>query len=294
MRLMRITMMLLSLSLAVTACKKKEEAPATGSGSSDIGSGSAMATGSGSAAAGSGSAMAAGSGSGASGSGSDSMAGSAAGSGSNMAGSAGSGSDSGSAAAGSGAGSGSADAVAMAHHAGMCPSTVFGATTKVAVKDGKVMVTITSDDKDAIHAIHKRTEESLKEKTDAAGGTGGGNVHDQKGTHGGGIGLCPIHVPLGGKATAKTEAKGVVVTIEPKDPKDADALKTEIDGRIAKAADWVKANIKPGDAKNQGGDGGGSGDHGSNHSGKGNGSGKGDGKGGGSGKGTGGGSAAKK
>jgi len=290
MRPMRIAMMLLSLSLAVTACKKKAEPSAAGSGSSDMGSGSAMATGSGSAAAGSGSAMAAGSGSG-SGSGSD-AAGSAAGSGSSMTGSAGSGSDSGSAAAGSGSGSG--DAVAMAHHAGMCPSTVFGSTTKVAAKDGKVMVTITSDDKDAIHAIQKRTDESLKEKTDAAGGTGGGNVHDQKGTHGGGIGICPIHVPPGGKATSKTEAKGVVVTIEPKDPKDADALKTEIDGRIAKAADWVKANIKPGDAKNQGGDGGGSGDHGSNHSGKGNGSGKGDGKGGGSGKGTGGGSGAKK
>ena len=269
MRAMRFAMTLLSLSLALSACKKKEAAPpATGS---DMASGSAM-TGSADMGSGSGSAMAG--------------SGSAAGSGSSMAGSAGSGSDMGSAAAGSGAGAGSADAVAMAHHAGMCPSTVFGSTTKVAMKDGKVMITITSDDKDAIRAIQKRTEESLKEKQDAAGGTGGGNVHDQKGTHGGGIGLCPVHVPAGATASSKVEAKGVMVTIAPKDPKDADGLKTEVDGRIAKAADWVKANIKPGDAKNQGGDGGGKGDHGSNHSGKGNGSGKGDGTGGGSGKGS--------
>ncbi len=261
---MRIAMTLLALSLSLTACKKKgeEPPPAGGSGSamatgSGSGSAAAMATGSGSGSA----AMATGSGSAA---GSDMGSGSAAGSGSAMAGS-------GSAA---GSGSGSGGDLAMAHRAGMCPSTVFGSTTKAAAKDGKVTVTITSDDKDAIIAIQKRTDESLKEKV--ANNTGGnaGSGHDQKGTHGGGIGLCPIHVPEGATATAKNEAKGVVVTIAPKNPKDADALKTEIDGRIAKSADWMKANIKPGDAKNQGGDGGGKGPHGSNHTGNGNGTGK--------------------
>ena len=261
---MRIAMTLLALSLSLTACKKKgDEPPATGSGSamgSDPGSGSA--------AAGSGSAMAGS----ATGSGS-AMAGS--GSGSTMAGSAGSGSDAGSASANAGSGSGSGDAaMAMAHKAGMCPSTVFGATTKVAVVKGiSVEVTITSDDKDAIIAIQKRTTESLKEKIDSSGSKSTPG-HDQKGTHGGGLGLCPVHVPEGASATSKNIAKGVVVNIAPKDPKGSEALKTEIDGRIAKSADWVKANIKPGDAKNQGGDGGGKGPHGSNHTGNGDGTGK--------------------
>ena len=61
------------------------------------------------------------------------------------------------------------------------------------------------------------------------------------------------------------------ITITPKDKPDA--LKTEIDGRITKAADWVKANVKDGDKGTQGGVGGGKGDHGSNHSGEGDGKG---------------------
>lgn len=268
---MRIAMTLLALSLSLTACKKKNDAPAGGSdvvsGSAMTGSGSSMAgsdLGSGSAMAGSGSSMAA------NGSGSATPTVAA-------------GSGAGSAMAGSGSGSGSTE-LAMAHHAGMCPSTVFGATTKASSKDGKVMVEITSDDKDAIAAIQKRTDESVKDKVENSA-SNAGSGHDQKGTHGGGIGICPLHVPEGATATTKKEAKGVLVTIATKDPKDAEALKTEIEGRIVKANDWVKANIKPGDAKNQGGDGGGKGDHGSNHSGKGNGqgSGKGDGTGSGSG-----------
>jgi hypothetical protein len=84
-----------------------------------------------------------------------------------------------------------------------------------------------------------------------------------------------------------------VVTITPKD--QARELAQEVDGRIAKAADWVKANVKDGDKQNQGGVGGGKGDDGSNHSGKGDGKGHlrkggGGGTGGGTGAGTGGGS----
>ena len=111
-----------------------------------------------------------------------------------------------------------------------------------------------------------------------------------KGTHGGSQGLCPVYVPAGAKAKAKHEAKGVIVTITTKDKPDE--LAKEIEGRIAKAAHWVKANMKEGDKQNQGGVGGGKGDDGMNHSGKGDGKGherkKGDG--GGGGKGTGGGS----
>jgi len=177
------------------------------------------------------------------------------------------GSDTGSAAPAAAGGTAPA-AESMAHRAGMCPSTVLGATTTSAIKGKAVVVTVTSADKDAIAAIQKRTDKVLAEKKSGPV-TGAG--HDQKGTHGGGQGLCPVHVPEGATATAKHEAKGVVVTITPKDKPDE--LATEIGARIAKAADWVKANVKVGDQGNQGGVGGGKGDDGSNHSGKGDGKG---------------------
>jgi hypothetical protein len=186
----------------------------------------------------------------------------------------------------------------MTKRGGNCPSTVSGSTTKAELKDGKILVTITSADKDAIIAIQKRSAELVKEKTD--GGTPG-DAHDQKGTHGGGMGLCPVHVVGGAKAEVKNLKNGVVVTITPKEKPEL--LKTEIDARITKSADWVKANIKEGEKGTQGGVGGGEGDHGMNHSGDGDakgkedakgsgsagGGGKGDGKGGGKGTGGGGG-----
>src|SRR5207237_3090435 len=131
---------------------------------------------------------------------------------------------------------GGSGAEAMAHRAGMCPSTVFGATTKEAIKGKAVVVTIESTDADAIKAIQRRTDELLAAKRKVATP---GMAHDQRGTHGGGIGLCPVHVPDGATAAAKHEAKGVIVTITPKDKPDE--LAKDIDGRIARAADWVKA-----------------------------------------------------
>lgn len=266
-----------ALALAI-ACKKQGPEGTAGSGST------AAPTPTGGAATGS----AIGSGS-ATGGGSEPTAGSAA-AGSAAAGATGSaaGSDTGSAAMA--AGSGSAGET-MAHRAGMCPSTVLGSTTKAAVKRKAVVVTIESTDKDAISAIQKRTDQLLAEKKGAATGVG----HDQKGTYGGSRGLCPVYVPEGAAATAKHQAKGVIVTITPKNKPDE--LAKEIDGRIARAADWVKANVKEGDQGNQGGVGGGKGEDGSNHSGKGDGkgherkkgSGGGAGTGGGGGKGTGGG-----
>jgi len=112
-------------------------------------------------------------------------------------------------------------------------------------------------------------------------------VHDQKGAYGGSKGLCPVYVADGANATAKHEAKGVVVTITPRDKPDE--LAKEIDARIARASDWVKTNVKDADKGNQGGVGGGMGEDGSNHSGKGDGKGQERKKGGGGGKGTGGG-----
>ncbi len=265
---MRIAMALLTVALTFgSGCGKKKSNDGAGS----AGSGSAVVTdnGSGSAAGSAGSAGAAGS-----------------------AGSAGSDAvpmEIGSA-AGSGSGAGSAE-VQMSHKGGNCPSMVFGSTTKAELKAGKILVTITSTDKDAIAAIQARAEELLKEKVDGTSGT----AHDQKGTHGGTIGICPVFLGEGGKAEAKKEAKGVIVTITPKDKPDV--LKAEIDGRITKAADWVKDNVKAGDKGTGGGVGGGSGRDGMNHSGLGDGkgaerkagSGSGDGKGGGKGSGGGGG-----
>jgi hypothetical protein len=277
---MRLVFTLLAVSLAVaTACKKSGDT-SKGSGeavSSNTGAGSSMA----------GSSAAAGA----------PAKGSSAGSGSSMAGG-GSADTSGTAAASAGAaapaiadgpGSGAGGAAeAMPHRAGMCPSTVLGATTRAAAKGKTVIVTVESDDKDAIAAIQKRADELL-EKRAAPTGVG----HDRKGTHGGARGLCPVYVPEGAKAAARRAPRGVVVTITPKDKPDE--LATEIDARIAKAAAWIKANVKDGDKQNQGGVGGGKGEDGSNHSGKGDGKGHerrkgGGGTGGGGGAGTGGGS----
>lgn len=235
-----LALLALTLALSTTGCKKKpKDGDTTGSGS-----GSAMTTGSGS---GSGSAMATGSGSG-------------------------SGSDAGSAmATGSGSdGSGSAADNAMANKAGMCPSTVATSTTKVESKDGKVMITITSEDKDAIESIQRRTETLLKTKANNKTGS----THDGKGTHGGQSGICPVFVPEGATATSAKDAKGAVVTLTAKDAAAADKIKADVEGRITKAAEWTKANVKDGDKGTTGGVGGGDGKHGGNHSGDGDSKGK--------------------
>lgn len=251
---MRTALMLLTAAFAIgsTACKKaekKEPPPPT------TGSGSAMA-------------------------GSDTGSGSAVGSGSDTAAAAGSGSD----AAGSGS---DARAPEMARKAGNCPSTVFGAITKADVKGKDVVLTIQSEDKDAVAAIQRRTESLLKEKNEG----GKGAAHDQKGTHGGGIGLCPVFFGEGGTATSKQNAKGVTITITPKEKPEE--LKAVIDERITKAADFVDKNIKPADEGNTGGVGGGKGEHGSTHKGSGDAKGKERGKDGmGGGKGSGGGGGA--
>lgn len=219
--------------------------------------------------------------------GSAAMAGSAdlAGSGSAMAGSA---------MAGSGEMAGSAAAPGepeMAKKAGNCPSTVFGAITKSEIQGKDVVLTITSEDQDAALAIQKRTEALLKAKQEGAAGA----AHDQKGSHGGVVGLCPVFLGEGGTATSKNEAKGVAVTITPKDKPEE--LKATIDDRIAKVARWVDDNVQPAPEGNKAGTGGGKGAHGSTHQGAGDAKGKereggtggGEGTGGGGGKGTGGG-----
>ncbi|HLL21644.1 MAG TPA: hypothetical protein VK427_05910 [Kofleriaceae bacterium] len=273
-----MTLLALSLSMSVTACKKKkaDDGGTTASGSALAGSDTL---------AGGGSAMAD--------AGPDTTADAAsagAGTGSDVGGAADAGAGSG-AVGGSGAAAGSDER--FSKKAGNCPSTVFGSTTKSAVKGKTIVLTITATDKDAIATIQRRAEELLKEKADDTG-AGAGGAHDQKGSHGGAQGICPVYWTEGGKATSKKDAKGVVITITPKDKPDD--LKKEIDDRITKAADWVKTNVAPADQGNSGGVGGGAGDHGGNHSGSGDSKGKqrkeggtggGAGTGGGGGKGTG-------
>jgi hypothetical protein len=283
----------LAASLTISVACKKQSSDGAGSGAAPPAAAGSAATGSavtGSAATGS--AAAGGPAAGSAGSDSAAAGGAATGGSAAPAGAAAggpaTGSDTGSAAMAAG---GSAASELMAHRAGMCPSTVLGAKTTEAVKGKAVVVTIESADKDAIAAIQKRTDKLLAEKK---AGPASGTVHDQKGAYGGSKGLCPVYVAEGAHATAKHEAKGVVVTITPKGKPDE--LAQEIDARIARASDWVKANLKDGDKGNQGGVGGGMGDDGSNHSGKGDGKGQerkkgggGKGTGGGGGKGTGGG-----
>jgi hypothetical protein len=273
----RFVRAVLAASLAISTACKKPSSDGAGSGAAPPAAAGVAATGS--AATGGSAAM------GPAGSDSAAAAGSAAAGSAAPAGAAGGGSaassDTGSAAMAAG---GSAAGEMMAHRAGMCPSTVLGAKTTQAVKGKGVVVTVESADKDAIAAIQKRTDRLLAEKK---AGPASGTVHDQKGAYGGAKGLCPVYVPEGARATGKHEAKGVVVTITPRD-KPAELAK-EIDARIARASDWVKANVKEGDKGNQGGVGGGTGEDGSNHSGKGDGKGQDRKKGGGGGKGTGGG-----
>lgn len=175
----------------------------------------------------------------------------------------------------------------MTKRGGNCPSMVVGSTTVAAADAAAVTLTISATDADAIGSIQRRTAELLEDKAPAAG-----SAHDQKGSYGGSMGLCPVVTG----ATAKMEKtdKGVTVILTPAADSTVEKLKATVDERIKLSADYVAANIKPGeDVGNGAALGGGKGDHGSNHSGKGDGkgkdSGKGDGTGGGKGDGTGGG-----
>jgi hypothetical protein len=162
------------------------------------------------------------------------------------------------------------DADKMSKRGGNCPSMVAGATTVASADASAVTLTVSASDADAISSIQRRSTELLAEKQDpAAGGT-----HDQKGTYGGSLGLCPVVTKGATVAMTKTE-KGVAMTLTPIAGTTVQQLKTLVDERIKLSVDYVAANIKPGeDIGNGGAVGGGKGDHGSNHTGKGDGKGK--------------------
>ncbi len=155
------------------------------------------------------------------------------------------------------------DPTAMSHHAQHCPSMVRGAMTMSRLDGKSVVVTITSDDQKVASKIQTRADELLKDKAVAKlAGDQPTAAHAQNGTHGGGIGICPVHVPEGATAKSTTRANGVAITITPKT--GAAELEKDIEQRIARATDWMKTNT------DDDGDGGGGG--------KGNGGGGGKGK----------------
>lgn len=163
------------------------------------------------------------------------------------------------------------DPTAMSHHAQHCPSMVRGAVTTAKLDGKSVVVTITADDQKAASKIQTRAEKLLADKATAKlAGDLPTPAHAQNGTHGGGIGICPVHVPEGATAKRTTIANGVSVKITPKS--GVEALEKDVEARIARAADWLKANpMGDGDGDGDGGgngDGHGSGDahHGHRHS----------------------------
>ncbi|HEX4453658.1 MAG TPA: hypothetical protein VH143_22465 [Kofleriaceae bacterium] len=163
------------------------------------------------------------------------------------------------------------DPTAMSHHAQHCPSMVRGAVTTAKLDGKSVVVTITSDDQKAASKIQTRADKLLADKATAKlAGDLPTPAHAQNGTHGGGIGICPVHVPEGATAKRTTIANGVSVKITPKS--GVEALEKDVEARIARAADWLKANpMGDGDGDgdgggNGGGNGSGNAHHGHRHS----------------------------
>jgi hypothetical protein len=188
----------------------------------------------------------------------------------------------------SGSGSAAAiDTTNMAHKAGNCPSTVAGATTTAeASKDGKsVVLAIASKDAGAVWAIQTRAHHLV----DVQNAPDSKVEHTGKGTGGGGGGVCPV-VTKDTKVAVENTPDGVKVTMTPTGALKADALKADIDQRIAKSSALTDQIVKT-DAttagRGEGGTGGGTGKHGGNRTGKGDGSGPRNGTGGGTGSGNG-------
>jgi hypothetical protein len=152
------------------------------------------------------------------------------------------------------------DPTAMSHHAQHCPSMVRGAVTTAKLDGKSVVVTIISDDQKAATKIQTRAETLLADKATAKlAGDLPTPAHAQNGTHGGGIGICPVHVPEGATAKRTTIANGVSIKITPKS--GAEALERDVEARIARAADWLKSNPNGDGDGDGGGDGNGNGHH---------------------------------
>src|SRR5580698_8629135 len=146
------------------------------------------------------------------------------------------------------------DPTAMSHHAQHCPSMVRGAITSAKLEGKSVVVTVTSSDQAIATKIQTRADELLKDKAVAKlAGDQPTAGHAQNGTHGGGIGICPVHVPEGATAKSTTIANGIAVKITPRS--GAAELAKDIEQRIARASDWMKTNGDGGGGGNGNGNG---------------------------------------
>ncbi len=124
-----------------------------------------------------------------------------------------------------------------------CPSAVKGAQTEAKNIDGGVELTITGKNakeiqKRAAYLVElaeKRPtpEEALKEPK------GKTKKHSGAGEFGGGVGYCPVVMKETTLVTKKTP-KGVVVTLKPTRPGDADALQKIVRERLAKMPALLK------------------------------------------------------
>lgn len=176
-------------------------------------------------------------------------------------------------ATGAATGSAAADP-AMANRAGNCPSAVAGATTAIvddASNAGKLVLSITAKEADATTTIRKRVAHLVE----VQGAPDAEVKHTGDGTGGASTGKCPVVTSKDAKVSASDVDGGSKVVIEPSGGLTLDALKADVEKRIAALGEWTSANIKATDASGGGGGvGGGKGDHGGNHSGKGDGKGK--------------------
>ncbi len=125
-----------------------------------------------------------------------------------------------------------------------CPSAVKGAKTEARNHDGGVELTITGKgakeiQKRAAYLVELSTrrpspEEALKEARDK-----GAKKHSGAGEFGGGVGYCPV-VMKDTVLEAKKTPKGVVVSLKPTRPGDADALQKIVRERLARLPSLLK------------------------------------------------------
>jgi hypothetical protein len=132
-------------------------------------------------------------------------------------------------AAGNGAKGGGVD---MPNKQANCPTTVEGATTKVAWTDTDIQITITGDEK-----VLKEVAERAKHLEEVSGASGGKIEHSGNGT-GGGAGKCPV-VMKDTKVHAALAGDRVVIQIAPTVETGFEALKAEVSRRQVAAGGEV-------------------------------------------------------
>jgi hypothetical protein len=116
----------------------------------------------------------------------------------------------------------------MMNKAKNCPSAVEGAATVFAAADGKLVVTIKSEDEAKVTDARTRAAHLAKaQEADSAT-----VKHTGSGTGGGGVGLCPVLL-VDTTLAVKDIDGGVEITLTPKDPSKLEELKAAGENRLA-------------------------------------------------------------